>query len=704
MARRKNLFFATAMGVAASFGGACYSGGPTGPSADTPDAAANVPFEPQSPYAYVPKVKNVLVGTAATDDEIKQVVADPKALATLIDGWMTKSPDADHYQAKMLVFFARAFQQSQISTQDFTDQLPFQGGIGVNRTYANKLLLNVRESFARTAWAIVRANGDFSSVITTDTYMMTPPLAALYAFLDSYHMDDALKVQDRIIQANPQFQFIAQSSGTIAITDTLNPSSPNYMHWVNPIVGNPALDRPGYTGCTEDPRTYVKDTPALYNILFGGLSSIPSTIAGSPRCQVSSGIAATATTPAIPSPAQFTDAEFTQWRPIKVRKPNPGEATTRFYDLPTLRNATEIVVNTPRISFFSTPAFFAQWPTNSSNDARVTINQTLITALGRSFDDRNSITPVSETGLSTEHAAPGTICYECHKTLDPMRDFFRQAYTIPYREQTDPSMTSVQPVFAFAGAPSVQGKNIQDLATQLRTHPRLGIAWAQKLCYYVASAPCSEDDPEFLRIVDVFTKSGFNWNALVRELLSSPIVTYASETKTADDIAQAQGSIVVSIARRDHLCAGLSYRLGIDDICGISGQLGLSKQQTYATTIAGDMPADGYSRGAEAPVLANDPTLFFRAGIENLCRLVAAQVVDAPGVSKYSSAKPDVAIADFVANVADLAPSDPHAADVAAVLHDHYTAGIAQKMSPTAALQSTFVLACMSPSAIGMGM
>jgi len=702
MSRTTNLFFATAMGVAGSLGGACYSGGPhPQPPAETADAGPTaVPFEPQSPYAYVPKVKNILVGTAATDDEIKQVVADPHALASLIDKWMTDPATKDLYKAKMLAFFARAFQQSQISSADFADQLPSQGGLAINRTYNQKLLLNARESFARTAWEIVTANRPFSDVITTRTYMLTPPLAMLYAFLDSYHIDDALKVQDQIVKANPQFQFTVQSSGTIPIDDTLNSASPNFMHWVNPLVGNAALDRPPYTGCTENPRVYVKDTPALYNLLLGALYPIASTIAGNQRCQASAGV------PGQASPPQFADSEFDQWRMVTIRPPKSGEQTTRFYDLPALRTANEIVLKVPRLSFFSTPAFFAQWPTNSSNDARVTINQTLITALGRSFDDRNSITPVSETGLSTEHAAPGTVCYGCHKTLDPMRDFFRQAYTIAYRDQTDPMLAQTQGVFAFDGV-TTQGTGIGDLAAQLAQHPRLAIAWAQKLCYYVASAPCSEDDPEFLRIVAAFQKSdagAYNWNRLVRELFSSPIVTYASETKTADDIATAQGSVVIAIARRDHLCAGLSYRLGINDVCGISGATTLTQTQQAAAVIAGDLPADGYSRGAEAPVLANDPTLFFRAGIENLCRLVAAQVVDAGTNSKYSSSKPDDAIADFVHTIADLASSDPHAADVQAVLHDHYANAVKSGAMPKDALQSTFVLACMTPSAIGLGM
>ena len=54
------------------------------------------------------------------------------------------------------------------------------------------------------------------------------------------------------------------------------------------------------------------------------------------------------------------------------------------------------------------------------------MNQTMIVALGKSFDDSNNTVPVSEDLLDREHAAPGTPCYGCHRTLDPMRQFFRR--------------------------------------------------------------------------------------------------------------------------------------------------------------------------------------------------------------------------------------------------------------------------------------
>ena len=53
----------------------------------------------------------------------------------------------------------------------------------------------------------------------------------------------------------------------------------------------------------------------------------------------------------------------------------------------------------------------------------------------------------------------------------------------------------------------------------------------------------------------------------------------------------------------DHFCGALSNRLGITDVCHATAALGV---------LANNIPADGYSRGAESPVLNSDPSLFFR--------------------------------------------------------------------------------------------
>ncbi len=203
-----------------------------------------------------------------------------------------------------------------------------------------------------------------------------------------------------------------------------------------------------------------------------------------------------------------------------------------------------------------------------------------------------------------------------------------------------------------------------------------------------------------------FQASKFNWNALVKELLSSPIITNASETATAQ-----QNGEIVAVSRRDHLCAAINARLGFTDVCGLSAMTSKSYANSTVPQIAAGLPSDAYGRGATAPVLPNQPTLFFRAGTENICEAVAAETIDVPmakqtmGVKQWSSAQYSSAIDDFVTIVMGLTPSDPRHGQAQSILTSHYQSALKQSgTTATAALQSTFVAACMAPSAVSIGM
>jgi len=249
-------------------------------------------------------------------------------------------------------------------------------------------------------------------------------------------------------------------------------------------------------------------------------------------------------------------------------------------------------------------------------------------------------------------------------------------------------------------------QTIDDFAHLLATHPLVGQAWAQKLCYYANSAPCNPIDPEFLRIVEKFTAAGGTWNTLVHELLASPITTNTAETATSKTNGE-----VVAVSRRDHLCAALNNRLGFVDICELDSTLGgRAPQQAAIAQIVSGMPSDGYGRGSTIPVLPNQPTLFYRAGLENICAQVSAMTIDAtpsakqPSAKQWSSNQPDAAITDFVAIVMGLTPADSRTQPVTDALTAHFNAAKAGGASATDALRSTFVVACLSPSFIGIGM
>jgi hypothetical protein len=650
----------------------------------TPTTDAGVPFQTDSPAVYVAKVKNILVGLPPTDDEVQTVAADPSALGNLVDQWMA-TPE---YQQKMLVFFELAFQQTQINASDFTDMIPPQG-LGVARQIP-LLLQNLRESFARTALALSAAGRPITDAFTTRQLMMTPALMELYAFLDTRHLDNAARVTDLFAANNPTLQLVLEASqGPIAIADTLNPQSPNYMHWYNPDIGK--LSSYVDPTCNVDPIVLQPDAYSLHLLLYGSIfnHSTPAKV----FCPTQSGTGAG---------TQMTATDFTTWKLVNIRAPNVGEPITPFYDLPSLRSANELVLKTPRVGFFSTPAFGANWPTNQSNQMRVTANQTLIVATGMAVDGTDATSPSTTPGLDAVHAAPGSACFGCHQQLDPTRSILSSTYSWYYYPQTDLNLTRQKGLFAFQGV-ITPVNTIDDFASALASHPAVPAAWAEKLCYWMNSAPCASDDPEFQRVVGVFQRSGLSWNALVHELASSPLSTNRAPTKTTST-----NGAVIAVTRRDHLCAALDNRLGLVDVCGLDVTARAS--QSSVPQIVSGLPSDGYGRGAPIPVLPNQPTLFYRAGLENICTSVAGLVIDAkpnpnlPNVKHWSSAQSDAAIADFVSTLLALTSSDPRGAEATSILKAHFGAAVKSGATATDALKSTFVAACLSPSFAGIGM
>jgi hypothetical protein len=185
---------------------------------------------------------------------------------------------------------------------------------------------------------------------------------------------------------------------------------------------------------------------------------------------------------------------------------------------------------------------------------------------------------------------------------------------------------------------------------------------------------------------------------LVREVFSSPLVTLARGTATW----RAQ-EVIFPIARRDQLCARLGNRLGVADVCdqrfggpgwGLRGQ-----SQMIAT--------DTYYRAAELPALPRNPDLFFRNGAEAMCNTAASRMVDAGTGSRYvttTAATINAAIADMVATIMGIPPSDGRSGAAVAALTRHYNDARAASIGATASLRSTFTLACLSPSSVLIGL
>jgi hypothetical protein len=646
------------------------------------------PFTADSPAIYVTKVKNILVGLPPTDAEISAVVADPKALAGLVDQWMA----LPQYEQKMMVFFELAFQQTQVGTSDFTAIAPPNGFVGASLPL---MIQNATESFARTMLAFTESNAPLTNAFTTREFMLTPALAQFYGYLDVRRSDDAGKIVDQFSKDNPTLQFtIEASKGPIALADSFDPNSANYMHFYNPDLPTLHFQDPTCNGVDPVviPIANISGATQLMDILYG---QVPAHTVGSVKCPSNQG----------GNGVQIAPSDFTTWKMMTIRAPHPGEAKTRFFDLPTLRSATELVLDIPRVGFFTTPAFLANWPTNSGNQMRGPLNQTLIVATGHQIDGTDGTTPPSTPGLDPQHTAPGSTCYGCHQLLDPTRSILSANYTWFWSPQTDTQLSQQPGMFAFQHVVAPMS-TLDDFGNLLATHPLVAEAWVQKLCYYVNSSPCESTDPEFQRIVTNLATNNFAWNGLVHDLVISPITTNAADTKTHDINGE-----VLSVTRRDHLCAAINNRLGFVDVCLLSfADQGQGLQVGPIAAIVGGMPADAYGRGGVAPILPNQPSLFYRGALENVCEYLAQATIDAPlnakqpGAKVWKSTDPTGAINDFVSTVIAMTPSDPRAQPVTDVLTQHFQLAMQGGANATDALRSTFVVACLSPSFAGVGL
>ena len=706
-----------------SSGASSASSGASSTSPDGTDAGVEIPFEQVQARVYVGKVKNLMLGLPATEDEVSAVAQDPTALRGLVDAWFVR-PEA---QAKLGTFFQKAFQQTQITQNDFFDQL------SVDNLTALPMFQQAQESMSRTALKTIADAKPFTDTVTTHTFMMTPTLMAMYLAMDQAQVDDNGKVSmsmplpDGTMSTTQAFWVTYQApqdptampvvQNPIPLSDTMDPTSPNFMHFAAGAAFTcsvPTLDATGHvlvdatgnamkTAVTYNQRKYTS-VSAAFLALFGyapkGFVNDPTDMNGPPTITIPADVTADKKSLYVyncNSGTAFTPPSITAqdviWRPVTVRAPKDGEKLTPFYDLPTLRMANEIVVRTPRVGYFSTPAFFANWATNNSNQQRDTLNQSLIVGVGRSINpvDKGTST-VLDNGKDGQHSDPTSPCYSCHQTMDPMRNVFRQAYTYSYHSQHDPAQVFSTASFDYLGEKAALA-SFDDYASAIIKHPLYPVAWAQKLCYYANSSACSEDDPEFTRVVKAFTDSTYDFHKLVVELFSSPLVTGQTATKTWRDVGE-----TVSISRQDHFCAALTNRLKLTtSLC-----LGIT-DKTTATAVANNIPLDGYLRGAEAPALSTAETPFYRGATESLCAYAAGLVIDKP-MSLYSSTKKDAAITDFVANIMGITSADPNSAAVTQILSDHFDAAIKAGAMPIDALKSTFITACLAPTSVAVGL
>jgi hypothetical protein len=685
------------------------AGGNDGPTNVDPGkvTAPTTPFDAKTAFYATSKVKNLLTGMPVTDADVSMVTMKGAAgLQELVNTWMTTDPHQGQVAVKMVGLFRNMFQQTGfIPTEDFKIQLLQNGGFdfgGSTRDVGDdafpRLVQNLQDSFAMTAWQIVKEGHPFTETLTTNRFRMTTALKSLYVQIEMAPDTNQRTTSTTVLNWSIDF------SGTPipieqAVTSMVFSDEP------------PALTSATDTGNCRGTGTVATGAYKGTSVLFQRLLGFTKELRDSANTTICNDH---------PSKPYFTADDVSDWAWVTINpKASAADRTPVIqpYDLPSLRAASTLTLSLPRYGFYTTPAFLALWNTNDSNQHRVTANQALLVALGQAFTAENTITPFTTAGLDANHSVAGTECVGCHATLDPMRQFW--ANQLDFNDRNDfpagsrnnpgnPRPTSIVDEFAF-GDVRATGSSMAEFGGYLAQVtdgaglPRFGIAVAQQLCFYANSSPCSESDSEFRRVVGAFRDTNFNFAVLVKEFFSSPLVTGAVATGT-----YAAGEVPVSISRRDHLCAALSNRLGKADLCAQAIVLP-SNTQTATARIAASVASDGFSRGAQSPVTPMDPNMFYRAATEMLCENIATQVVDATTGAVYTSADIPAAINGMVETIMGYPPAHPLHGQAAQILMDHQVAAAAGATGSTAAkattgLRSAFALACESPRALGIGL
>jgi hypothetical protein len=213
----------------------------------------------------------------------------------------------------MLQFFKLAFQQTQVSGIDYYPFLASSFYPGSWTT--SQMLQNNEEVVARTALWMAATEQPFTQTLSTQTYVMTTAMKSFYAFLDVWQYDNNRSQESLLVQPPPGHPLIITDATPIPLSESLDPNSPNYLKFYN--------SKTFQSGCHTVNMTAGVGT--LYQLEFGAFHA-------------TSGCSSWVGDPIFDSQADSAD-----WTPVSIRQPKPGEATTPFFDIPSLRSAKELV-------------------------------------------------------------------------------------------------------------------------------------------------------------------------------------------------------------------------------------------------------------------------------------------------------------------------------------------------------------------------
>lgn len=397
-------------------------------------------------------------------------------------------------------------------------------------------------------------------------------------------------------------------------------------------------------------------------------------------------------------------SNFNDWRTVTITPASSPTDAADYRQTATLKavaNNANFPLYLPRVGFFNTIAFQLKWETNVDNQFRVTMNQTLAGALNQIFDDRDKTPHGNLSALDNSHAGPGTSCFKCHRLMDPMRETFSLKYNYFYR--SSPGTDARTPAFAFRDHTGL-ANSIDSLANSIATHPDFASAWVQKLCTYANSQPCSTLDVEYLKLVDSFKKSNFNFRKLVIDMYSSPLVTASVET--GENGLKAN---LISSARQFHFCHALDERYR--DLFVSSNltkpTLNLCTANAITSSLKDGISEESIARGNPDIVQSPQMNPLIYRSFEKVCENVAAFVVPATGGPLKTTTESDIdtSIAKIVVSIMGIPTNHPRFYDSAEALRQVYNySRNAGKQNALLSMRTVFEFACISPDVTGFGL
>lgn len=416
------------------------------------------------------------------------------------------------------------------------------------------------------------------------------------------------------------------------------------------------------------------------------------------------------------------ESDYNDWRTIEFTQATEPALYGKSADYPqVLRDVPEggsLAFRFPRVGYFTTPNFLENWQTNEDNQFRVTVNQTLITALDLSFSPSDSTEHLTENGIPPDHADVNAPCYQCHRLMDPMRLVFQNNMDIQYRSLKED--TSLKPSFSFYGSKQ-KFKTMDAFANIVAAHPNFANAWTQKMCMLGNSQRCDALDPEFIRISSAFKSSNFNFKLLARDFFSSPIFTGAERVKTHES-----KEFMVSMARSNHYCRAMEARLeNLKKVNGTTGRVracgGVAAEEIRAF---GTISPDAFERGTTDFVQSTRLSVFDAKSINSECAMRAKDIFsnDARKIIDTTTELPKILdqvtqliigvpqnhhrytrVKNGLTRVYDIARKTPECDDNTNPF-DSNPPSCGYGMNSNAAYKAVWVAACSSPDLIGVGM